>query len=198
MKQFKNLLEAVGHNHYCPFCEDKMSTDIDSVYDENVHKAYFKFGSSKVIVDCVTNDIIQYSEGSSVETTYGIGCDVPIVQKTLSLPGLITNGINYRKINITCGDCCKYGYLVQVLISLEHRKIVGYFLNSETISVEEGAKLYEIKNIYATGKTEMSTFHQHLSKQRGTLDKVDLPLVPLDFKNPMKTIERIKNLLVFL
>lgn len=198
MKHFKNLHEAIQYHERCPFCAGKMVTDMDMTYDENTLKAYLKFGTSKVIVDCVTNDIIQYSEYSATDTTYSIGCDIPMVTKMSSLPGLITNGVNYRKINVTCDDCFKYGYMVQVLLSLDSRKIIGLVLNSETVSIENEAKLYEIKCIYTTEKTEMSTFHTHTSKQRGPLDKVEFPLVPLDLQNPMKTVERIKNLLVFL
>jgi hypothetical protein len=88
--------------------------------------------------------------------------------------------------------------LIQVHISLEHGRLIALVLNSEAVSIEEGAKLYEVKNIYTTEKTEMSTFHTRLSQQRGALDKVELPLVPLDLQNPLKTVERIKNLLVFL
>ena len=198
MKQFKNLSEAISYHANCPFCSSRMSTDMDLTYDENSLKAYLKFGVSKVIVDCATNDIIQYSEQSSIDTTYSIGCGKPAVQSWGAAQGLSTTGIDYRRVNISCDDCYKYGYLIQVIISLKDAKIVGLFLNSESVSVEDGAKLYEIKNIYATEKTEMSTFHQHLSKQRGALDKVEFPLVPLDLQSPMKTVERIKKLLPFL
>lgn len=198
MKQFKNLIEAINYHNTCPFCSGKMSTDMDLTYDENSLKAYLKFGNSKVIVDCVTNAIIQYSELSSTNTTYSIGCGKPAVQQWGAAQGLSTNGIDYRRVSISCEDCYKYGYLVQVLISLSEAKIVGLFLNSETVSVEDMARLYEIKNIYATEKTEMATFHQHTSRQKGPLDKVEFPLVPLDLQNPMKTVERIKKLIVFL
>jgi len=198
MKQFQNLIEAIKYHSTCPFCSGKMSTDMDLTYDENSLKAYLKFGVSKVIVDCVTNDIIQYSEQSSIDTTYSIGCGRPAVQTWGASQGLSTNGVDYRRVSISCEDCYKYGYLVQVLISLSDAKIVGLFLNSETVSVEDMARLYEIKNIYATEKTEMSIFHQLTSKQKGPLDKVDLPLIPLDLQNPMKTVERIKKLIVFL
>lgn len=198
MKHFKNLHEAIQYHERCPFCAGKMVTDMDVTYDDNSHKAYLKFGASKVIVDCVTNDIIQYSEQSSVNTTYSIGCGKPAIQSWGASQGLSTTGIDYRRVSISCDDCYKYGYLIQVIISLKDAKILGLFLNSESVSIEDGARLYEIKNIYATEKTEMSTFHQHLSKQRGALDKVEFPLVPLDLQDPMKTVERIKNLLAFL
>lgn len=199
MKQFKNLVEALKYHTSCPFCSGKMVTDMDMVLDENSMKAYLKFGASKVVVDCATNDIIQHEESSIHDVNYKTYSGAPIRQYMGPIGNnLLPNGLNYRRVNVSCDDCLRYSYLVQILVSLSDKKIIGLFLNSETVSVEDSAKLYEVKTIYATEKTEMSTFHTHVSKQRGALDKVDIPLVPMDLQNPMKTVERIKKLIVFL
>jgi hypothetical protein len=170
-----------------------MSTDMDLNYDENSVTAYLKFGSTHLTVDCHNNNIVKINQ--VVSTSFAGG---PPIYMASSLSDLSSGGTNIRRLNISCDSCSKYAYLVQVHISLDKNKITSMVLNSESASIEEGAKLYEIKNIYTTEKTEMSTFHTHLSQQRGALDKVELPLVPLDLQNPLKTVERIKNLLVFL
>lgn len=193
MKQFKNLFEVLNYHSTCPFCSTRMSSDMDLNYDENSVTAYLKFGSTHLTVDCHNNNIIKQNVVSSISFTGG-----PTIQIGSSLADLSTGGINIRRLNISCDGCSKYAYLVQMHISLDAGKIVSLVLNSESASIEEGAKLYEIKNIYTTEKTEMATFHTHLSQQRGALDKVELPLVPLDLQNPLKTVERIKNLIVFL
>jgi hypothetical protein len=170
-----------------------MATDMDLNYDENSVTAYLKFGSTHLTVDCHNNNIIKQNIVRSITFAGG-----PTINVGSSLADLSAGGLNIRRLNIACSSCSKYAYLVQVHISLDSNKIVALILNSESASIEDGVKLYEIKNIYTTEKTEMSTFHTHLSYQRGALDKVELPLVPLDLQNPLKTVERIKSLLVFL
>ena len=197
MKQFKNLFEVINYHSMCPFCTGRMHADMDLNYDENSVKAYLKFGTSQLTVDCHNNNIIEIKQASN-NGTYSFNTGIPISFLGSALDSLAATGINYRRLNISCDSCSKYAYLIQVLISLETGKLEGLFLNSESASIEDGAKLYEIKNVYAIEKTEMATFHTHLSRQRGALDKVELPLVPLDLQNPLKTVERIKNLLVFL
>lgn len=199
MKQFKNLFEVLNYHSKCPFCSGKMSAGWDMAYDENSVKAYLKFGLTTLTVDCYNNNIIECRQTSNNNTIYGIGGIGPAVQYVgSSLSDLSSHGIDIRRLNISCDGCSKYSYLIQIHISLEHGRVVALVLNSESASIEEGAKLYEIKNIYVTEKTEMSIFHTHTSQQRGALDKIELPLVPLDLQNPLKTVERIKNLLVFL
>lgn len=197
MKQFKNLLEVLQYHSKCPFCSGKMSAGWDMAYDENSVKAYLKFGLTTLTVDCYNNNIIECRQTSSYNHLPAIGGMVSQYMGS-SLSDLSAKGIDIRRLNISCESCSKYSYLIQVHISIEHGRLIALVLNSESASIEEGAKLYEVKNIYTTEKTEMSTFHTHLSQQRGALDKVELPLVPLDLQNPLKTVERIKNLIVFL
>ena len=193
MKQFKNLFEVINYHSKCPFCSSRMHADMGLNYDENSVTAYLQFGNTHLTVDCYTNSIIKIDTVSSVTFAGG-----PPIFMGSSLNDLSVGGVNIRRINISCDNCSKYAYLTQIHISLDNQKIVALVLNSESASIEEGAKLYEIKNIFTTEKTEMATFHTHLSRQRGALDKVELPLVPLDLQNPLKTVERIKSLLVFL
>jgi len=194
MKQFKNLFEVINYHPTCPFCSAKMSFGWDLAYDVNSSKAYLKFGSTHLTVDYQTNYIIKVDQITSTSFTGG-----PVIQYAgSSLSDFSSSGVDIRRLNVSCDSCHKYGYLIQVHISLEQSKIIALVLNSESVSIEDGAKLYEIKNVFTTEKTEMSTFHTHLSHQRGALDKVELPLVPLDLQNPLKTVERIKGLIVFL
>lgn len=195
MKQFKNLSEVIAFRPECPFCLSKLSPGMDMVYDENRTIAYLSIGGGQLKVDYCNNSIIEYSHKSNMGYSSLSGV---IVGYNGSGGPLSTNGTDFRSLLISCIDCQKYSYLIQLHISLEQGRIANLILNSEFVSVEDGNKLYEIKNIYTTDKTEMSMFHTHLSKQRGALDKVEFPLVPLDLQNPMKTVERIKNLIVFL
>ncbi len=198
MKQFKNLPEVLAYQSTCPFCSKRMMPGLDMTYDENSVKAYLKFGDSQVTVDCNNNNILECREVSGINTLYTFQKTPTFQYIGSTMMGLSKSGVDMRRLLVSCEECSKYSYLVQVHLSLEQRKIVGLYLNSETASIEDGARLYEIKNIYATEKTEMSTFHTHLSNQHGALDKVEFPLVPLDLQNPMKTVERIKKLIVFL
>ncbi len=197
MKQFKNLLEVLNYHPTCPFCSRKMSAGWDLAYDENSVKAYLKFGLTTLTVDCFNNSIIECRQTSNYDHLPNIGGMVSQYSGS-SLSDLSAKGIDIRRLNMVCDGCSKYSFLIQVHISIEHGRLIALVLNSESASIEDGNKLYEVKNIYTTEKTEMSTFHTHLSQQRGALDKVEIPLVPLDLQNPLKTVERIKNLIVFL
>ena len=175
MKEFKNLHEAFGHRALCPFCKQKMGISYVKLdVSEDKEKVTLVTGSTSFIIDCMSNAIYQMSDPS------------------------VLNGLFIFSVMVICNDCLKYSHILQVHADIGKMEVAKVVLNSESISIEEEARLYEIKNIFVAEKTEMSTFYAQTSHQRGPINKVQLPLVPMDFENPMKTVERIKGLLVFL
>lgn len=197
MKQFKNLFEVLEYQPICPLCQERvMPVSANLNYDENKVIATLTIGNITLVVDCHNNNVLQYSESSSMNGVYTIG-----TQMVTALPSgnyALLKGNNVFRLNMTCDKCSRYGYLTQVHVDGEQYRVTGLFLNSESISIEEGTKLYEVKNVYAVDKTELSIFHQHLSSKRGAVNKIEFPIIPLDLQNPMKTIDRIKNLIAFL
>jgi len=197
MKQFQNLFEVLEYQPTCPLCKSRvMPVAANLNYDENRVIATLTIGNITLVVDCHTNKVLQYSESSNLHQIYTIGSQIAYQVPTGNYN--LLKGNNMFRLNMICDKCSKYGYLTQIHVDGGEYQVTGLFLNSESLSVEDGTKLYEIKNVYAVDKTELSIFHQHLSSQRGALDKIEFPLVPLDLQNPMKTIERIKNLIAFL
>src|SRR5258706_5277246 len=106
MKQFKNLFEVINYHPSCPFCTTKMSFGWDLSYDENSVKAYLKFGSTHLTVDCYTNRIIKADQVVSTSFVGG-----PVIQYMgSSLADFSASGTDIRRLNVSCDDCHKYGY----------------------------------------------------------------------------------------
>lgn len=115
--------------------------------------------------------------------------------KVLTLRDVTNNkyhGKFMHGLSMECMSCCQFSYNIQLHMDIIKRKIVGIFLNSENISIEDHGMIHEIKNIYATDETFYACFPKD-----GTDKRIILPLIPLDLKYPQNTINRIKSLLIF-
>lgn len=176
MKQFKNLQEAFDYRTLCPFCEKQISV--------GWHSVSFEEGG---------NHTVTLVTGS---TSFRIGMTDNIVYQ-MSDPSIMKGTFMFSVVSV-CGHCAKYSHVLQVHVEIGPMRMIGCFLNSELIHVEDNSRRYEINNVYATEKTKMITYHTKLSQSHPPLDSVEMPLIPLDMKDPMKTVERIKSLLVFL
>jgi len=100
---------------------------------------------------------------------------------------------------MVCTSCNNYSLMIQMVIALEYMMIAKIVLNSESMSFMEKGGLSEIRNIYTLNKTEYNFFggepiegepHDFVRSQT-------LPLISLDRDNPLHTLQRIKNLLIF-
>jgi hypothetical protein len=177
MKQFSTFLNAIEYHKSCVLCDSKMdindrdlATDIGYEFRENKQKVSFFVFSNRddtVTIDPETNEV------------------------EFSLKN-IAGGIFYHGLTIDCKSCCQFSYVIQVRIDLSKRILLGTSLNSETLSIEDSEMVHEIKNIYATKKTEYTYFPKDGSSKRATF-----PLVSLNLINPKETIGRLRKLLIF-
>lgn len=208
MKQFKNLNEAFNYQASCPVCDDPIEPDykekiVNSSWDRPKIVTIFTLqGGDEVSIDYYTNEILTYTEAKSYKTTYGN----PTMTVHTGNYNVYKSGQLIFGVNASCGKCGTYGYSLQVIIDWESKLAAGIFLNAETISIEEGDTLHEIRNAYAVGKTEYDKFTKvdvddgtvkmsgYSGRQNST---IYFPLMPLDVKNPQLLLKRIKNLIIF-
>ena len=199
--RFYNLDEAGHYRTNCPLCKDRVrSEDMSFRYDYQQIIAKFELGDVTLEVDYHSNLICNVSQRSSYDKIYTIGSGTysgmtPSSHRSLHTTGTDLISARYACVNKECG---RYRYLVQVHCSVEQGRLVGLVLNSETMVIEDMAKLYTVRNIYTTDKTEMEVRHAHVSHLHGPQDKIEYPLIPLNIEEPLKTVERLKKLTVFL
>lgn len=138
----------------------------------------------------------EYIAGSSNYSSQAyMGCIIPKAKK-------IYDGHLYERMGMTCDDCCKYHYLVKFVIDVGMKTLIDIELNSETISLEDGkGTVHEIKNIYPIKETQYAYFPKgdriYLDGTHVGEKFISLPLIPLDVDNPLKTLERIRTLVLF-
>lgn len=201
MQTFYNLDEAFQYWPHCPLCDEKTHpSGINLRYELKSTSAEFTFGNTSFALNIHNNQLESYSEGKSITNVYTLG-SMPMAGSVRSMRSswsLHAGGTDMFKMDVGCEKCMCYGYVVQVHVSLGQHKIVNLLLNSETIIIEDGAKSCEIKNIYTTEKTQLVVRHNHLSQHYDPIQRIDFPLIPLDIKEPSKTLARIRKLIVFL
>lgn len=206
MKQFKNPEEAFQYQTHCPLCNEPIEADYKEIsYDPSGLKTVvtFNVGSDDLTIDYHTNEIVSHVETRDL---WNYRNNPAAGNYHIMKAGLIGKGTEIFKVTASCGKCGKYGYVLQMHVRLDERKLVGIFLNSESVSIEEGEVLHEIKNIYATDKTEYDKFTR-VEVHNDTMDMsgwsgrrngtVTFPLMPLDVKHPQILLSRIKNLIIY-
>jgi len=192
MKKFRSIQSAINYHKNCPVCFQQMQINDKDLaadyYGDNLDTKSVSFW-----LDVYQNDILTiHLSNDDVEVTdmvYEIG-----EHSTFYIPN--TRKVGYhgkflQGMTLDCKICCKFSYTLQVHVDLEIKKLTGIFLNSETLTVEEGSVVHEIKSIYSTKQTEYARF------EPGSDKRVNLPLIPLDLKNPEETIKRVKKLIIF-
>ncbi len=211
MKKFYNLDEAFHYQDSCPLCNEPIEADYKEMsmgHDLDSTKVVATFitpGSDEISIDYYHNNIVSYKEKQSYRDIYSIGSPGIIRQSTGNY-SLRKSGVEFFGVNASCTKCSKYGYVLQMRLDWKEWMITGIFLNSESVSLERGDVLHEIKNVYATEKTEYTKFDRYekydetmrasgwTSKRDSTLT---LPLISSDLSDPDKTLKRIKNLIIF-
>src|SRR5512143_1133694 len=147
MKKFYNLDEALHHQPFCPFCGDSIEADYKEITidpESHVTKVTATFltgNSSEVSIDYYHNNIVSYKEKSSHSGVYNTG--------SVSMPRY-TGNYNIRKngteifgVSASCTKCSQYGFVLQIHLDFKEWMATGIFLNSESISIEEGDTLHE-------------------------------------------------------
>ncbi len=210
MRKFYNLDEAFHYQPSCPLCGESIEADykeltMGSDLDSPSVVATFLVGGDEVSIDYYHNNVISYKEKQNHQSIFTIGSP-SIIHNSTGNYSLRKSGTDIFRVNVSCTQCCQYGYVLQVYIDWKEWGVVGIYLNSESISIEEGSTLHEIKNIYATEKTEYDKFtkmeiDEENLKMSGYMGRrnstITFPLMPLDVKNPQALLNRIKTLIIF-
>lgn len=198
MMKFYSFLQALSFHSKCPICSKPLQIndrDLVSRAEYPIGHPYqtfsFYIGSGTddtMILNPYTEEIeVQHSRHMN-PAYYGTGTGAITHSSNYS----IYNGLHYQALTISCNSCCQYHYTLQIQADLTERRLIGTYLNSETISVKEGNMVHEVKNVYSMEKTEYAYFPKDGSSKRSSI-----PLVPLNLSDPKETIARIRKLLIF-
>jgi len=209
MKAFKNLTEAVTYHRRCYVCHNHLQNhlDISLVIENNLYKWNLsEYVDSEtddwIVVNAITNEVdsIRITRRNDNELLYS-GMDSPMTKRFLKHAKRLDkdyNGILYESIQIDCQKCHHFGYTVQVVIDLVNMFLKDILLNSEFLSYEdEGGQLHEIKNVYATDKTEYIYHVTPTDHYDGSKKCVSIPIISLNLNNPAETVSRIRKLVIF-
>lgn len=211
MKQFKNLDEAFHYQASCPICSEPIEPDYkekiaNSSWDKpKIATVFTLTGGDEISIDYYNNEVLTYTEANKYNYTYGAGNSY--VTSHSGNYNIYKNGTLMFAIHATCYKCGLYGYNIQAVVDWKERAIVGLFLNSESISIEEpDGTLHEIKNFYSSEKTTYDKFTKvdiddgtvKMSGYSGRRNStITFPLMPLDVKSPSTLLNRIKKLIIF-
>ena len=205
MKQFRTIQDALDYQVYCPMCSARLEIGrgkVDILIDKYDNHTTLSWSSydSKLVIDLETNSLISYSLTRDMSPVYGIGSNSPVSHVPGRSSNLTTDGHIIERILVGCERCFQYEYIVQVVVGFKESRIVGLFLNSEFLTIDEKGSTHEIRNVYSFGKTEYNRFVSKAEDIYATAvgnDTIILPLIPLDLEQPYKTLERIKTLILF-
>ena len=178
--KFKKIREGIDYRTHCPFCKEELfinERDAQITYKNKQPILKFNLmGDDILLINIVTEEVMTQ------------------LRQNISSYGYFNYGVNYHGINIECvnSDCGLFDFTLQLQTNIDKREINYVLLNSERISFEdESGRLHEIKNIYVNEATEYTFYTESESKTQR------IPIIPIDFNNPLKTIQRIKKLIVF-
>jgi hypothetical protein len=91
-------------------------------------------------------------------------------------------------------NCSGYSYVFSFRVR-EYYPVVGdIYLNTEYIIFDENGVNYEITNSHSVQRTRYKVSGADPFRD---IKSIDLPFVPLDLENPSKTLEKVKNLIIF-
>jgi hypothetical protein len=181
MIEFKSLKEAIAYHTNCVVCQAKLSMNDRDLAD--------RFSTND-------DELIFYISPNLRDT-------ITISKETDQITHIYEGWLGSRFIHglsFHCEECCQFAYNFQIHMDLGLKKITGIFLNSESISIEDGKDLHEIKNIYSTKKTEYSYFPNELGdpmQTSGYKGSIEFPLIPLNLIKPMETVARIRKLIIY-
>lgn len=203
MTEFRTLYDALNYRVSCPVCDSRLHVN-DSRYitgDLSDYRECDVFVIDRpdfmISIDLTSNDVLK----------------LEIFQPTNAMSAMLSSAphrvgnIFYERVVVDCEDCSQYSYCFQLLIDSKEGKVTGIPFNSETITfiIDDDpfpGTVHEIRNVYTLQETQYRYFNgRNISKlnQMYPNDEkgIKIPLVPLDIYNPQKTLQRIKNLIVF-
>lgn len=207
MIKFPSFRDAINYRKFCPVCKKRLQiNDRDLATDYGYE---FRGNGSETLsfyldqsqTDTLTINLdteaceISYSERIDEDYGYPGGMGNVTTGRTFyakKASPRTYNGMLIHALTINCNSCCQYGYTLQIHFDLAVKKLSFALLDSEHITIEDGSSVHEIKNSYAMTKTRYRSF-----EKGGSAKAIELPLLPLDLKNPQEMVGRIRKLLVF-
>lgn len=192
--KFLSLPEAFCNQSFCPICRETLEFDADVVqewserYQTNLTTITFKIdGDLSLTVDYDTGNIRRWSQTRYLKPIHVMGTNIPIdynfARQTVST--------NIFGVHLSCCICHQYRRIFKMHIYND--KITHLILNAEHLSVEKDGNLYEMKNNFVRETTDYTPFDAGKSDGK----HCSLPLIPFDLQNPNKTLDRVKNLVLF-
>jgi hypothetical protein len=192
MIKFYSFLAGLQHHKKCPLCNKQMEVNDRDLSERVEYPTGHPYQRFKFYIGRSTDDVMILDPNTEL-----VEVDKRALQSVFGLRSQMGNytlysGLFYHALTINCNSCCQYHYTLQVQADLTAMRLVGTYLNSETVSVEEGGIVHEVRNVYATDQTEYAAFPKD-----GSSKKSSIPLVPLNLSNPKETVSRIRKLLIF-
>jgi hypothetical protein len=224
MIQFPTLLQAIDYTKSCPLCKGAIHFENDVQVERLKRTGLNKYITTAMDWqqdprDWTSRTNITFTDdGTSYSDSITICLETQEVKRNLTyhkderigygnivLTGYSGSSANpafkgdkHLGLGMVCRTCNNYDFMIQIVVALEHTRISKVLLNSESMSFIEKDGLAEIRNIYTMDKTIYNFFSSApITGEPVFFKSQNLPLIPLDRENPLNTLHRIKNLLIF-
>lgn len=213
---FASIKDALNYIPRCLLCRHDMSglgslvpgaiSSLQIDYDNHGYGDYHSVITYTLIesgykdhftINVVNNAITRQTEIETEDQVVNAFSGSQTFKHSPSLP--IASGYQYLHLGVACKSCHKYDYTLQLIICVKPLAMKQIIFNSERLVFQEGewSERRELRNVYTTKKTTYSYFPEpKLGVVRDEL-KQDFPLLSLNREDPNKTLERVKNLLIF-
>lgn len=206
MKQFYNLMEALGYHTTCYVCGSRLKHDLQTDYDNNF-LPQFKWNLSHridtdtddwITIDGRTNKIIYAEPIRRYDRDSIYDGSQTFRHRKYDGSVLERGGTLYESIQVECEKCSQFYYVLQIIIDVSARQLIGIFLNAECISYKDSSgNFHRIKNLYSKEKTSYYYPTESTADYDTNTKNILVPLIPINFQNPTETVVRIKKLSVF-
>lgn len=190
--EFKSLVHALTYVERCPICLSGMGVDNDT-------NAYCRLLGEELVNESRDWNISIAIDGSKL--TINRSRQVGFMDSDFSGP------MNYHDsetphishiigTQVTCAnkDCSSYSYVFSFRVKTHRPFIEDIYLNTEYLIFDEAGVNYEITNSHSVQKTRYKVSGADPFRD---IKSLELPFIPFDHSNPNKTLEKVKNLIIF-
>ena len=180
MKIFNSIKDAVSHQETCPICKSSMIIESSSCPNEIIkHNNNYLFSISSKMSNVLVVDV--KTEKVSLQN----------INDNKFKKHINFNGQFWSSLNISCNECYKYSFIIQIKFDLNDIKIINISLQSESITFEENDLITELRNKYSPKETWIITYSGNSTKT------TKLPLIDINLNNPQETLNRVNKLILF-
>lgn len=225
-KEFNSISEAISYHPKCYVCGGKLTPNYTefSCQANSITATYDSFDCSvnmacKFEIDYGAYATISINTGRVIEIktdendyagSWGSSYITSVPYSIATTSPTLTNAISNRSgthsfpIEIGCQNCTsknwwkRFAYSIECTINFSTMMVAKSVLRSEIISIEGKNGLYEVENRYSHGITNYWFRPPHPDPAIANLQRISIPLIPLNLTNPHETIARIKRLSLFL